>query len=43
MDFREGQVVLSLRGHDKGELFAVKLSTLDLPNPLPTKLNLSHL
>lgn len=24
MDFREGQVVLSLRGHDKGELFAVK-------------------
>lgn len=24
MDFREGQVVLSLRGHDKGGLFAVK-------------------
>ena len=24
MDFKEGQVVLSLRGHDKGELFAVK-------------------
>ena len=24
MDFKEGQVVLSLKGHDKGELFAVK-------------------
>ena len=24
MDFEKGQVVLSLRGHDKGELFAVK-------------------
>ncbi|MBQ7117088.1 MAG: KOW domain-containing RNA-binding protein [Clostridia bacterium] len=24
MDFKAGQVVLSLRGHDKGELFAVK-------------------
>lgn len=24
MDFKQGQVVLSLRGHDKGELLAVK-------------------
>ncbi len=24
MEFKEGQVVLSLKGHDKGELFAVK-------------------
>ncbi len=24
MDFKAGQVVLSLKGHDKGELFAVK-------------------
>ena len=24
MELKEGQVVLSLRGHDKGELFAVK-------------------
>ena len=26
-----------------GELLAVQLSTLDLPSPLPEKLNLSHL
>lgn len=30
-------------GRAVGELLAVQLSTLDLSNPLPTKLNLSHL